>query len=255
MLASEVSATDAGSDRAVVRTVAARRAPRRAVAVAVLGGLLFVAIVLSLAIGAKSIPTGTVLEAFTDFDSSNADHLVVRELRLPRTIVGLLVGVALGVSGAVMQAVTRNSLADPGILGVNAGASFAVVIGIFAFGVGSTLGLVWFAFAGAALASVIVYLLGSVGGGAATPVRLATSRPVSRTCLVRSASRPPGPTRLRPSALACSTSCSASDRSGRCALVSSGGVATATSLLVITVCPSRQAGRSAFQARPVTPRI
>ena len=112
MLASEVSATDAGSDRAVVRTVAARRAPRRAVAVAVLGGLLFVAIVLSLAIGAKSIPTGTVLEAFTDFDSSNADHLVVRELRLPRTIVGLLVGVALGVSGAVMQAVTRNSLAD-----------------------------------------------------------------------------------------------------------------------------------------------
>jgi iron complex transport system permease protein len=175
MLASEVSVTVAGADRADVRSAAARHAPRRAVAVAALGGLLFVAIVLSLAIGAKSIPTGTVLAAFTDFDLSNADHLVVRELRLPRTIVGLLVGVALGVSGAVMQAVTRNPLADPGILGVNAGASFAVVVGIFAFGVGSTLGLVWFAFAGAACASAIVYLLGSLGGGAATPVRLALS--------------------------------------------------------------------------------
>lgn len=175
MLASEVSVTDVGADRADVRTAAARHGSRRAVAVAALGGLLFVAILLSLAIGAKSIPTGTVLAAFTDFDSSNADHLVVRELRLPRTIVGLLVGVALGVSGAVMQAVTRNPLADPGILGVNAGASFAVVLGIFAFGVGSTLGLVWFAFAGAACASVIVYLLGSLGGGAATPVRLALS--------------------------------------------------------------------------------
>jgi iron complex transport system permease protein len=175
MQSAETSVSNVGADPAETRAVATRLASRRAVAVAVLGGLLFVAIVSSLAIGAKSIPTGTVLEAFTDFDSSNADHLVVRELRLPRTIVGLLVGVALGVSGAVMQAVTRNPLADPGILGVNAGASFTVVLGIFAFGVGSTLGLVWFAFVGAALASVIVYLLGSLGGGAATPVRLALS--------------------------------------------------------------------------------
>lgn len=175
MLATRVSDAEVGADRALVRTVAVRQARRRAAAVALLGGLLVVAIVLSLAIGAKSIPPGTVLQAFTDFDSAIVDHLVVRELRLPRTFVGLLVGVALGVSGALMQAVTRNPLADPGILGVNAGASFAVALGIFAFGVGSTFGLVWCAFAGAAGASVVVHLLGSLGGRATTPVRLALS--------------------------------------------------------------------------------
>lgn len=175
MLAPEIHLGDARTDRPDDGRVAPRPGTRRAVAVAALGGLLAVAIVSSLAIGAKSIPADTVVAAFTDFDRSSADHLVVRELRLPRTMVGLLAGVALGVSGALMQAVTRNPLADPGILGVNAGASFTVVVGLAAFGVGSTLGLVWFAFAGAALASVVVYLLGSVGGGAATPVRLALS--------------------------------------------------------------------------------
>jgi iron complex transport system permease protein len=137
--------------------------------------LLVLALVASLAIGAKPIPFGTVVRAFTSFDGSNSDHLVVRELRLSRTLVAVLAGAALGVSGVVMQAVTRNPLADPGLLGVNAGASFAVVIGIAVFGVGSTLGLVWFAFAGAAVASVVVYLLGSIGHGGATPVRLALS--------------------------------------------------------------------------------
>ncbi len=175
MLVHDVIAVDLEVDRVGPRAANVRVATRRTLAIGILGVLLFVAVLISLAVGAKSIPAGVVVEAFTDFDRSNVDHLVVRELRLPRTIVGLLVGVALGVSGAVMQAVTRNPLADPGILGVNAGASFTVVVGIFAFGIGSTLGLVWFAFAGAALASVIVYLLGSVGRGGATPVRLALS--------------------------------------------------------------------------------
>lgn len=146
---------------------------RRVVDVAMLLVLLLVIVVVSLAVGAKQIPVGSVIDSFTSYDPTNTDHLVVRELRLPRTIVGLMVGAALGVAGALMQAVTRNPLADPGILGVNAGASFAVVIGIWAFGVGSVLGLVWFAFAGAAVTSVVVYLLGSVGRGGATPVRLA----------------------------------------------------------------------------------
>lgn len=146
---------------------------RRAFGVLVLVGLLIMAVLGSLAVGAKSIPVGSVIDSFTSYDTTNTDHLVVRELRLPRTIVGLMVGAALGVAGALMQAVTRNPLADPGILGVNAGASFAVVLAIALLDQSSVLSLVWFAFVGAAITSVVVYLLGSVGRGAATPVRLA----------------------------------------------------------------------------------
>jgi iron complex transport system permease protein len=147
---------------------------RSALIVGLVVALALVAVA-SLALGAKAIPIEHVVAAFFDFDPSDSDHLIVRELRLPRTIVGLLVGAALGVSGAVMQAVTRNPLADPGILGVNAGASFLVVLAIWLFGISTVLGLVWFAFIGAALASVIVYALGSLGRGGATPVRLALS--------------------------------------------------------------------------------
>ncbi|HSL57617.1 MAG TPA: iron chelate uptake ABC transporter family permease subunit [Acidimicrobiales bacterium] len=127
----------------------------------------------SLAFGAKAIPLATVWDALWAFDPTVTDHLVVRELRMPRTAVGLMVGVALGLAGALMQGVSRNPLADPGILGVNAGAALAVVIGIYVFGVGSLLGYVWFAFAGAAVASAIVYGIGSLGREGATPVKLA----------------------------------------------------------------------------------
>ena len=130
-------------------------------------------IVLSLAVGSKSIPFGTVFESFTSFDSSLTDHLIVRELRLPRTVLAVMVGAALGVAGALMQGVTRNPLADPGLLGVNAGAAFAVVFAIWAFEITDVLGLVWFAFVGAAITSVLVYVLGSMGRGGANPVRLA----------------------------------------------------------------------------------
>src|SRR5690606_26638833 len=116
-----------------------------------------------IAYGAKPIPLSTVADALFHYDGTVSDHLVVRSLRVPRTIVGLLVGVALGLGGAVMQGVTRNPLADPGILGVNAGAALFVVLAIYSFGIGSLYGYVWFAFAGAALASVLVYLLGSLG--------------------------------------------------------------------------------------------
>jgi iron complex transport system permease protein len=92
---------------------------------------------------------------------------------VPRTVIGLGVGAALGLAGAVMQGVTRNPLADPGILGIEAGASLAVVVAIHSFGVGSLTGYIWFAFAGAAVASVVVYVLGSMGRGGATPVKLA----------------------------------------------------------------------------------
>ena len=130
-------------------------------------------IILSLAIGSKSISFGTVIEAFTNFDDSVTDHLIVRDLRLPRTILAVVVGAALGVAGALMQGVTRNPLADPGLLGVNAGAAFAVVLAIWTFQITDVSGLVWFAFAGAAITSVLVYALGSMGRGGANPVRLA----------------------------------------------------------------------------------
>ena len=150
-----------------------KRASSRALGL--LGCVLVVAILcfLSLAVGARVTPLSAVWDAIFHYDQANTDHLVIRELRLPRTILGVLVGAALGMAGAVMQGVTRNPLADPGILGVNAGASLLVVIGISVFGVTSILGYVWFAFAGAAVASVVVYSVAALGREGATPVKLA----------------------------------------------------------------------------------
>jgi iron complex transport system permease protein len=140
----------------------------------VAAGALLVVAFCSLAFGSKPLPLGTVIDALFDFDGSN-DHLIVRSLRGPRTVVGLSVGAALGLAGGVMQGVTRNPLADPGILGIESGASLAVVVAIRSFGVGSIGGYVWFALVGAALASMLVYTLGSLGRGGATPVKLALS--------------------------------------------------------------------------------
>jgi iron complex transport system permease protein len=127
----------------------------------------------SVAYGSKTIDLGTVIDAFLAYDPTHNDHLIIRSLRVPRTLVGLGVGAALGLAGGVMQGVTRNPLADPGIFGIEAGAALAVVVGIYVFGIGSLTGYIWFAFAGAAVASVVVYGLGSLGRGGATPVKLA----------------------------------------------------------------------------------
>ena len=145
---------------------------RQVVGLGVMAAALLVAVLASLSTGAKPIPVSTVVDAFWSFDPSATDHLIVRELRLWRTVVGMGVGSALAVAGALMQGVTRNPLADPGLLGVNAGASFAVVLAIWVLGLQSLLGLVWFAFGGAALATALVLALGSMGRGGANPVRL-----------------------------------------------------------------------------------
>lgn len=126
----------------------------------------------SLAIGARDLSLATVWQALVQFDPDNGDHAVVHA-RIPRTVLGLLAGGALGLAGAAMQGVARNPLADPGIMGVNAGAALAVVTGIYVFGVGSLAGYIWFAFAGAAVAAVVVYLVASLGREGATPVKLA----------------------------------------------------------------------------------
>lgn len=134
--------------------------------------VLVVLCVLSLALGALSVPASQLIPAFVSFDSANDAHVVVREMRVPRTVTGVLVGLALGLAGALIQALTRNPLADPGILGVNAGAGFAVVLGVAFFGAVGIGEYIWFAFVGAVAATVVVYAIGSLGPAGPTPIRL-----------------------------------------------------------------------------------
>ncbi|MDQ0647271.1 iron complex transport system permease protein [Microbacterium natoriense] len=126
----------------------------------------------SLGVGSHPLVPSGVVDALTSYDPANNEHLVVVASRLPRTVLGVVVGAALGISGALMQSLTRNSLADAGVLGVNAGASLLVVIGIAYFGVASVGGYIWLAFAGAALAAALVYSLGAAHHSATTPVRI-----------------------------------------------------------------------------------
>jgi iron complex transport system permease protein len=126
----------------------------------------------SLAIGSKSIQLSVVIDSVLH-PSDTQDSVIVTDLRVPRTVLGALAGCALGLAGALAQALTRNPLADPGLLGVNAGAAAGVVTAIVLLGVGGITGYVWFAFAGAAIAAVAVYALGTAGRSGATPVRLA----------------------------------------------------------------------------------
>lgn len=145
---------------------------RRGLGLAVALVVLAVAAMASLAFGARSVPLSDVLPALVDPDGSSA-HRVVREMRLDRTVVGILVGAALGLAGALMQGVTRNPLAEPGILGVSGGASFAVVVALRFTAVDGPGALVPYALAGAVVASLAVYAVGSAGRAGATPVRLA----------------------------------------------------------------------------------
>ncbi|MFF9769211.1 FecCD family ABC transporter permease [Streptomyces sp. NPDC014636] len=131
--------------------------------------LLVLVALASIAIGAKGLSLDQVWHGLFQ-DTGTYGDVVVDE-RLSRTILGLLVGAALGLSGAVLQALTRNPLADPGLLGINAGASAAVVTAITYFGVTSLTGYVWFAFLGASAVGALVWFLG--GSRGATPVRLA----------------------------------------------------------------------------------
>jgi len=133
--------------------------------------LLAVVCIASLSIGAKAIPPSVVWQSLTG-QLSGADSTIVLNARLPRTLAGLLVGAALGGAGAVIQALTRNPLADPGILGINAGASFAMALGMTLFGVSGMAGGLGFAWGGALVASVAVWLIGSLSGGRVNPVRL-----------------------------------------------------------------------------------
>lgn len=125
----------------------------------------------SVCVGARSIPLATTIEALRHFDPTNSEHLLVHWVRLPRTILAVVVGIALGGAGALMQALTRNPLADPGILGVNAGAMVGIVSAISLFGFTDINQYLWFGMLGAAVAGALVYVLSSVYRSL-SPVRL-----------------------------------------------------------------------------------
>ena len=154
----------------------ARRTGRRippAVSLALALGVLVLVALASLAIGTRQVPIDVVFGAFFSPVAGDADQVVVRDLRLPRAVIGIMAGAAFGVVAALLQGATRNPLADPGLLGINAGASLAVVAAIAFLGVSSPFGFIWFAFGGAALAAAVVFAIGSSGGAGATPAKLA----------------------------------------------------------------------------------
>lgn len=113
----------------------------------------------------------TAIEAYTSFDGSN-EQIIIRESRVPRALIATAVGISLGIAGVLMQVLTRNPLADPGIFGINAGAAFAIVFGVVFFKVASMTAFTGLAFLGAAVAGVVVYGLGAMGRDGLTPLKL-----------------------------------------------------------------------------------
>ncbi|MGC4893678.1 FecCD family ABC transporter permease [Micromonospora sp. DT31] len=139
---------------------------RRVTFLLVSAALLVVAAGASMAVGARTVAPAEVWRAFADF-AGTTDHLVVRDIRLPRTLLGICVGAALGAAGSLIQTLTRNPLAEPGILGVTAGAGFAINLGVLVGVAGSQAGQLVLAVAGSAVAAVVVYAVGR-----ASPLRL-----------------------------------------------------------------------------------
>ncbi|MFI1016709.1 FecCD family ABC transporter permease [Streptomyces sp. NPDC020965] len=153
--------------------VTTAKRPRAVLLLVLPATALVVLIVLSLAFGALSVPPGQVWNTLLGDAPSTRVENAIWSVRVPRTALGVAAGAALGLSGALMQALTRNPLADPGVLGVSAGAAFAIVLSVGVLGLGSLYGYIWFAFAGALAASVLVYLMGGLGRSGTTPVKLA----------------------------------------------------------------------------------
>lgn len=137
-------------------------------AVAVLAVVVLAAA--SLAIGTRGVSLSDIAAAITGHDETIGEAVVA--MRIPRTALAVLAGAALGLSGALMQGITRNPLADPGIFGVNTGAALAVVIGVAWFNISSSNAYIWTAILGAGITAVFVYLVGSLGRGGATPLKL-----------------------------------------------------------------------------------
>lgn len=139
--------------------------PRTSRLVPALLVVVALAVVASVLVGSRFVTPAALFAHGTDSQA-------ILQARLPRTVLGLLVGAALGLAGACMQGLTRNPLADPGLLGVSAGASLAMVFAVSVLGISSLTGYLWFAFGGAALAGIVVYAVASLGRDGATPTKL-----------------------------------------------------------------------------------
>jgi iron complex transport system permease protein len=145
---------------------------RRVLVAALAAVLLGLVVLASFALGSKPLTPEQVWHALVAPDGGEAST-IVRELRMPRTVLGLAVGLALAVAGVLLQALTRNPLAEPRILGISAGASLGVVIAIAVFGVGTLAGYVWFGVVGALLAGILVFVVSTRTREGASPVTLA----------------------------------------------------------------------------------
>ncbi|MGC5325129.1 FecCD family ABC transporter permease [Brevibacillus sp. SYSU BS000544] len=132
--------------------------------------LLFLCCLASLIFGTKQVSYQTVFSSFTAYTGSE-DHVIIQTVRLPRTMIALAVGAALGVSGAIMQSITRNPLASPELLGLNSGAALGVVCSLLFFQ-NSSISYIWFAFAGATIIVTLVFALGSIGRAGLSPIKL-----------------------------------------------------------------------------------
>lgn len=133
--------------------------------------ILIVLMSISIVYGYTNTTWQVSFNAFTNFDGST-EHIVIRTVRLPRALIAAAVGASLAIAGVLMQALTKNPLSSPDILGVNAGAALAVVIAITIFGVSNLQLFTWVSFIGAAIAAISVYMIGSVGRDGLTPMKL-----------------------------------------------------------------------------------
>ncbi|ECA3794901.1 iron ABC transporter permease [Salmonella enterica subsp. enterica] len=124
----------------------------------------------SLWFGARPISPAVIWQALTHFDPQNSEHLLIRYLRLPRALLAIVTGTALGCAGVIIQTLTRNPLADPGLLGINAGATLAIVFAIAFFNITNVVSYMWFGIAGAVIISIIVFMIGGLSGD--NPIRI-----------------------------------------------------------------------------------
>jgi iron complex transport system permease protein len=126
---------------------------------------------LSIIYGYTDTSVKTAIQSFTHFDGSNK-QIIITTVRFPRALIAGAVGACLAIAGVIMQTLTKNPLASPGILGINAGAGFAVVIAVTLLNMTSLQAFAWMSFTGAAIAAIIVYMLGTIGREGLTPMKL-----------------------------------------------------------------------------------